>query len=136
MNNSEFELVYQKYAKQLFYFLLKLCGDYDMAEDLAQETFMRAYQSIDSFRGDCRLDVWLCKIGKNLFYNQQRRDDRLAGSDGMEKMPGNENIEEATIRSHMARDVIKQVRTVPEPYQTVFLLRIILEYDYKKIGEC
>ena len=52
MNNSEFELVYQKYAKQLFYFLLKLCGDYDMAEDLAQETFMRAYQSIDSFRGD------------------------------------------------------------------------------------
>lgn len=51
MNNSEFELVYQKYAKQLFYFLLKLCGDYDMAEDLAQETFMRAYQSIDSFRG-------------------------------------------------------------------------------------
>ena len=79
MNNSEFELVYQKYAKQLFYFLLKLCGDYDMAEDLAQETFMRAYQSIDSFRGDCRLDVWLCKIGKNLFYNQQRRDDRLAG---------------------------------------------------------
>ena len=47
-----------------------------------------------------------------------------------------ENIEEATIRSHMARDVIKQVRTVPEPYQTVFLLRIILEYDYKKIGEC
>ena len=54
MNNSEFELVYQKYAKQLFYFLLKLCGDYDMAEDLAQETFMRAYQSIDSFRGDCR----------------------------------------------------------------------------------
>ena len=129
MNNSEFELVYQKYAKQLFYFLLKLCGDYDMAEDLAQETFMRAYQSIDSFRGDCRLDVWLCKIGKNLFYNQQRRDDRLAGSDGMEKMPGNENIEEATIRSHMARDVIKQVRTVPEPYQTVFLLRIILEYD-------
>ena len=40
MNNSEFELVYQKYAKQLFYFLLKLCGDYDMAEDLAQETFI------------------------------------------------------------------------------------------------
>ena len=29
MNNSEFELVYQKYAKQLFYFLLKLCGDYE-----------------------------------------------------------------------------------------------------------
>ena len=71
-----------------------------------------------------------------MFYNQQRRDDRLAGSDGMEKMRGKENIEEATIRSHMARDVIKQVRTVPEPYQTVFLLRIILEYDYKKIGEC
>ena len=42
MNNSEFELVYQKYAKQLFYFLLKLCGDYDMAEDLAQETHIRA----------------------------------------------------------------------------------------------
>ena len=36
----------------------------------------------------------------------------------------------------MARDVIKQVRTVPEPYQTVFPSWIILEYDYKKIGEC
>ena len=74
MNNSEFELVYQKYAKQLFYFLLKLCGDYDMAEDLAQETFMRAYQSIDSFRGDCRLDVWLCRRhGENAGKRKYRR---------------------------------------------------------------
>ena len=61
---ESFEAVYEELFPQVYRYLLVLCGDRDLAEELAQETFFQAIQHIDSFRGDCKLYVWLCQIGK------------------------------------------------------------------------
>ena len=56
---ESFEAVYEELFPQVYRYLLVLCGDRDLAEELAQETFFQAIQHIDSFRGDCKLYVWL-----------------------------------------------------------------------------
>ena len=56
-------------------FLVRLCRDYDLANDLAQETFLTAYQKLASFKGSGSFDGWLCKIAYNRFL-QYKRDDK------------------------------------------------------------
>ena len=67
---QDIEQIYTKYAVQVYKYLFSLCHDPHTAEELTQETFFRAMKSIDSFRGDCRLYVWLCQIAKNLWIKE------------------------------------------------------------------
>jgi len=50
-------------------------GDVASADELAQETFLRAYQKLDSFRGEARFRTWLIRIATNVFLEQRRRGD-------------------------------------------------------------
>lgn len=65
---EEIEQIYRKYTPQVYKFLFSLCHDKYLAEELTQETFFQAMKSIDKFRGDCRIYVWLCSIAKHLWY--------------------------------------------------------------------
>ena len=56
-------------------FLVRLCRDYDLADDLAQETYVTAYQKLASFKGSGSFEGWLCKIAYNRFL-QYKRDDK------------------------------------------------------------
>ena len=56
-------------------FLVRLCRDYDLADDLAQETFVTAYQKLATFKGSGSFEGWLCKIAYNRFL-QHKRDDK------------------------------------------------------------
>ena len=60
--------IYDEHAKTVYYFLLSLCHNPHIAQDLTQETFLRAYQSMERFDGTCKLSVWLCQIAKHLWY--------------------------------------------------------------------
>ena len=73
---ESFEAVYEELFPQVYRYLLVLCGDRDLAEELTQETFFQAIQHIDSFRGDCKLYVWLCQIGKRKYLAGLRRQKR------------------------------------------------------------
>ena len=62
--------IYRKYMPQVYNFLFSLCHDAHLSEELTQETFFQALKSIDSFRGDCKIYVWLCSIAKHLWYKE------------------------------------------------------------------
>ena len=57
-------------------FLARLCRDYDLADDLAQETYVTAYQKLASFKGSGSFEGWLCKIAYNRFLQHKREDRR------------------------------------------------------------
>ena len=67
------ERVYRAYFTDVYRYCLKLCGNADEAEELTSDTFFKAMQKLDSFRGDCELRVWLCQIAKNRYLSKQRR---------------------------------------------------------------
>lgn len=71
-----FDEIYQQYFDCVFRYLRSLTCNPLLAEELTEETFFKAIRSIDSFRGDCDLRVWLCQIGKNCYFSYQIRHSR------------------------------------------------------------
>ena len=67
MTDREFEALYREYFDPVYRYALGLTRDVHAAEELTQETFFKAMQSIDGFRGDCRVQTWLCSLAKNKF---------------------------------------------------------------------
>ena len=62
--------IYSEYADMVFRYLMCLCHDADMAEELTQETFCRAIQSSFKVRDDCKVSTWLCQIAKHVWYQE------------------------------------------------------------------
>ena len=65
---TDFSEVYEQYFQDVYKYALSLTGDPHVAEEITQETFFKALNSIDTFRGQCKLYVWLCQIAKNTFF--------------------------------------------------------------------
>ena len=71
------ESFYRAHYRVVYRYLLSLCGNRSVAEDLASETFLRAIRHIERYDGTCKPTTWLCQIGKNLWLNECRRQRRL-----------------------------------------------------------
>ena len=78
----DFDQLYEEQFPMVYRYLMGLCGNRALAEELAQETFCRAIEHSDSFQGKCRLSVWLCQIGKNCWFSYLRKSKKQAGEGG------------------------------------------------------
>ena len=74
----DFQQIYSDYFSVVYRYIFSLCGDAALAEEVTQEAFFRALKAIDGFRGQCRLDVWLCQIAKNAYFSLCRRQRKRA----------------------------------------------------------
>ena len=61
---ADFEQTYREYQQMIHVFLLRLCGNAHLAEELTQETFYQAFKHWGDFRGQSRISTWLCTIVK------------------------------------------------------------------------
>lgn len=60
--------IYEENYELVFKYLMTLCRDTDVAEELTQETFYKAIHSIERFNGACKISVWLCQIARHTYY--------------------------------------------------------------------
>lgn len=75
---KEMDLIYKRYYRDVYGFCVRLCeGGPDIAEDICQETFFKALKNAKSFRGDCKMESWLCQIAKNTYISYLRKDKHL-----------------------------------------------------------
>ena len=119
----------------MYRYLLVLCGDRDLAEELAQETFFQAIQHIDSFRGDCKLYVWLCQIGKRKYLAGLRRQKRSGEMPDLERQPSPDQLEERLLDRESAMELHRRLHALPEPYREVFSLRVFGELSFGEIAQ-
>ena len=70
----EFEQIYSTYFKAVYLYVLQLTGDVHTAEEITSETFFKAINTVDRFRGDCDMRVWLCQIAKNTYYSHLKKN--------------------------------------------------------------
>ncbi len=73
---AAFESLIRAHQRMVHSLTFRMTGSLDDAEDLAQETFLRAYQQLDSFRGEAKFSTWLCTIAVNLSLNWRARESR------------------------------------------------------------
>lgn len=130
---KEFEDVYSQYYNTVFQYVLSLSKDELLAEEITQKAFFKALKSIDSFRGDCKLSVWLCQIAKNTFYTAIKRMNRQ--SDYLtESASPDESIEQVICDEDTAFEIHKLLHSLDEPYKEVFWMRTFGELSFRDIG--
>lgn len=134
---DEFERIYRVYFQDVYRFVRRLSGDEATAEEITSETFFKAMQAIDRFRGESDLRVWLCQIAKNLYYTELRKRGRLTALDDPQALaqPAPEaSPEERAADAADAAQIERLVRALPDPYREVFQLRVFAELPFERIG--
>jgi len=130
------EEMYQKNAKTVYHYLLSLCHDQNLAEDLTQETFLRAYQSLERYDGSCKLSTWLCQIGKHLYYQHLAKHKHEIPAEPAEKPAPKETApEEAVLKRLELMDVLKEMQNLPDQMREVIYLRTMADLSFREIGE-
>ena len=131
----EFEQIYITYFRDVYLYIRKLSNNEHIAEEITSETFFKAMKSIDSFRGDCDIRVWLCQIAKNCYYSYIKKADRTECIDNVEIAEQGSSFEERLFRHDTAMQIQKILHDVPEPYKEVFMWRVYAELSFKQIGQ-
>lgn len=128
----DFEEIYRLYFADVYRYALALSRDEQTAEEVTQAAFVKALTAIDSFRGECRLRVWLCQIARNQYLSLCREQKHLVGLAGE---AGDGGIEEAFADREAAARLHRLLHDLPEPYKEVFSLRTFGELPFGQIGE-
>lgn len=127
--------IYQAYFRDVFLYMYSLSGNKSIAEDIAQETFVKALKSLDSFDGSKDIRAWLFTIAKNTYFTYCKRKNILNDSTPPEEMPdASSRVVERMIDQEMAFQVHQYLHQMKEPYKEVFLLRVFGELSFEKIG--
>ena len=128
---TDFQEVYDLYFQDVYKYSLSLCRDPALAEEITQETFFKALKSIGSFRGQCRLYVWLCQIAKNTYFTHCRKQSGLAPEP---EWAAGESLEERLLQKEAAFEIHQVLHGLPEPYKEVFSLRVFGQLPFSTIG--
>jgi RNA polymerase sigma-70 factor (ECF subfamily) len=127
-----FGLLVEKYQSPLRrFFLSQTLGNVQLSEDLAQETFIKAWHSIGNFKSMARFSTWLFRIGYNVLYDYHRSQHLTDDLDSSEAM--RQNSESAP--EGLSMDLIKALQTLNEKERTCITLQLIEGYPIDKISE-
>jgi RNA polymerase sigma-70 factor (ECF subfamily) len=131
------EELYRTYFDIVYRYIRSISQDGSLAEEVTQETFFKALEKIDQFRGDCDVRVWLCQIAKNTLYDHLKKQKKqLLGDEKLEKAEsaGGELLEEKLAQRSQAMEIHKVLHRLSEPYKEVFSLRTFGELTFREIG--
>ncbi|MDO5555236.1 MAG: sigma-70 family RNA polymerase sigma factor [Clostridia bacterium] len=131
------EEIYKQHSKTIYKYLLCLTNNTDIAEDLTQETFAIAVKSINKFRGDCKVSVWLCQIAKHLWYKEL---NKKSGKDiSIEELSENieevETTEDTICKQEDKLKIFKDIQKLDELSRNVIYLRMVGNLNFIEIAE-
>lgn len=132
----EMDCIYEEHAQMVFKYLMVLCKEENLAEELTQETFYRAIKSSNRYDGTCKVSTWLCQIAKHIWYQEIDRKKRKETSELSEEIVSNNIcIEEKICLKEQKMELIKQVYKLDQISKEVVLLRITGAFSFREIGE-
>ncbi len=132
---SAFEALYRANAGKVFGLCLRLCGNAALAEDLAQEAFVRAWQKLDTFRGESAFSTWLYPLVVNVALTERRsrvrRDLRLVTTDDLTPYdrPSRPQGPDSRI------DLERALEELPPGARSVFVLHDAYGFKHHEIAE-
>jgi RNA polymerase sigma-70 factor (ECF subfamily) len=131
---TELEEIYNSYFKDIYYFIYSISKDRHIAEDLTSETFVKAMKSIEGFKGNCDIKVWLFQIAKNSYYSYIRKHKNLVALDSVPDIKDDFDIEKSLLSSEESMKIHEIIHNLSEPYKEVFSLRVFGELSFRQIA--
>ena len=130
-----FDDVYAQYFQYVYRYILSLCRNEAVAEDITQEAFLKAFASIDGFDGKCKIQVWLCQIAKNTFLSYCKKAKKHKNSTAELEWITAEDIEQSYFDKENTLEIRKALHSLAEPYKEVFMLKVFGELPFAQIAE-
>lgn len=134
---KRFEMLYQNYRDTVYGYLYYMCREEELAEDLAQETFLKIFQGLRRFRGECSEKTWCLTVARNTFLSYARKKQPLLlGEEALERQEtASENFpEERLIRREEGKLVRDVLSMLAEDERTLLLLRDCEGLSYDEIA--
>ena len=143
---AEFEKEAVPHMDSVYNFALRMTGDEDDADDLVQETYMKAFRFFDKFESGTNCKAWLFRILKNSFINDYRKQTKEPNKVDYEDVQNfYENIKSDEVESRhyeldafsnlLDDDVSKAIAELPEDFRTVIILNDIEGFTYEEIAD-
>lgn len=133
---TDFEEIYRLYFKDVYLYIRRLSGDEGIAEEITADTFYKALKSMDKFRGDCDVRVWLCQIAKNSYYTYLKKNRNLGSiEESLYELQDKGNFVDELTKQDEAKLIQKILHKVDEPYKEVFMWRVYADMSFKEIGQ-
>ena len=141
-----FDLLVRKYQHKLTSVISRYVGDWSECQDVAQESFVRAYRAIGNFRGDSAFYTWLYKIAintaKNWLVSQGRRppteDVQVEDAEHLDaavRLKDSSTPERELLRQEIERTVTRAVDALPDELRQAITLREVDGLSYEEIAE-
>ncbi|AZT90044.1 RNA polymerase sigma factor SigY [Caldicellulosiruptor changbaiensis] len=115
-------------------FVIKMTADYHLAQDVVQETLLKAIINIDKFSPDVKFSTWLIKISINVYKSFLRKNKRYTYLDGSYK-DYMQDAEHAAISNSEYKDICKAILSLDYKFRAVFVLKHFYGYKYKEIAK-
>lgn len=133
---QDIEKIYEEYFETVNKYLFCLTHNNDISEELTQETFYRAVKKIDTYKGECKMSVWLCQIAKNLWYDYCRKNKKLINTEETDLLDIQElnSLEEKVVSNEEKMALYKKLQHLDAKTREVIYLRITGELSFKEIG--
>lgn len=141
-----FDLLVRRYQTRITAVISRFVKDWSECQDVAQESFIRAYRAIGNFRGDSQFYTWLYKIAVNTAKNYLVAQKRRPPSDDVQvedaehfdvgfQMKDSATPERELMRQEIERTVLSTVEALPEELRTAITLREIDGLSYEEIAQ-
>ena len=150
-DTESFSLLVERYQERVFNIALRMIGDYDEADDVAQEAFVNCYRKLDSFRGDSHFTTWIYRITINVVKNRWKYKLRRGANKTFSlhtiNEPGEQTLEEQ-LPSKQANPrqlaqgaeiqaiLMRKMDEMHPDFKEVLVLRCMESLSYNEIAEC
>ena len=137
-DDQYFEEAYKRYFYDVYNFLIGICGNSDIAEELTQETFFEAYRSLHRYNGKCKLYTWLCAIAKNMWFHYVRKHKNTViniealSETLLSEEPSPQDKAESEERLH---EILKAINSLKTRQRDVFWMHSVGEMPFAEIAD-
>jgi RNA polymerase sigma-70 factor (ECF subfamily) len=146
-DNAAYEYLVHKFHRPMIAFMYRMCHNQALAEELAQEVFLRVYRSRKSYAAEAKFTTWLYRIATNLAVNYARdhkveRSGKMVSLDEPDEETGTTpdvsdptlNAEQNILRRERLEAIKKHVMALPEKQRAAVLMHKYQEMDYREIA--
>ncbi len=144
-NINDFEQLVTAYEKNVYNLALRMVGDPDDAADITQETFIKAYRALGSFRGDSKFSSWIYRIASNVCLDFLRSRSRRAqvplsfeneDAEGEIELPDmSQNPEEVLMKKLSMEAVRRGMEKLPPKQRQILVLRELCGLSYAELAQ-
>lgn len=140
-DEEAFRLIFERYARPVMSFIYDMVGQRELAEELAQETFVRAHRNLNGLRDETKLSTWLFGIAKNVARESIRaryRDEQKVAieEDGVLQLSDEKPNPDNVLLNKELNTVIREaLGRLDDDKRVVFSLRVFHQYSYEEIAD-